>query len=518
MEKFDIRYEILNYDKLNRRLDKIVNNKNNKFKVTKQEPIGKSSCGFNIDHYTIGRGPIHILYMGGCHGDEIIGVDFVTQLMENMALGNGDFENFDYNTYTIDFIPLQNPESFYVTTYALDQIMGKMTEEEIEKFSKQYYVAMRNDNIIYASINNVIKTCAQHYSIEPTPIINKFWFDFSTKKEIDIETFANFIENELQINDSKIIKEAWESVFNNQTTISLEKQHQKMFENVTLDCIPEKDEAHKILKEKITRIYSKGDFPLSTLANFLSNADGVNLNDNNPIYYEIFKNRIKNEKVVYAGSKYNNIIKSIPGPQGMPNYDMDAGFTFAEENKALLSFLFKQDEFGLNFASINCHGTGGLLFLYPHYDEKKDTEIIENGGYVERDFSFLINNILATEYTKATGEVYKEKTNSDDTVSNLAYKTTGYPTVPTGVGDLLRKTFIGAFLLELSKMGGNPIGPYGDRYGNYNLTMESNMKACMNMLKTIKEIKYMYRSKYVMHKENDSNIEYITVPNTKFTK
>ena len=36
----------------------------------------------------------------------------------------------------------------------------------------------------------------------------------------------------------------------------------------------------------------------------------------------------------------------------------------------------------------------------------------------------------------------------------------------TGIGDLLREKYRNAYLLELSKMGGNPIGPYGDRKNN----------------------------------------------------
>ena len=37
-------------------------------------------------------------------------------------------------------MPVQNPEGFAVTTYALDSIMKNMTEEEIEKFSKTYWI------------------------------------------------------------------------------------------------------------------------------------------------------------------------------------------------------------------------------------------------------------------------------------------------------------------------------------------------------------------------------------------
>lgn len=85
MNDFDIKYEILDYAKYNKRLLDICSNPNNKFQVIKQQDLGKSRCGFPIEHYTIGNGPKHIVYMGGAHGNEIISVDFVTQLMNNIA-------------------------------------------------------------------------------------------------------------------------------------------------------------------------------------------------------------------------------------------------------------------------------------------------------------------------------------------------------------------------------------------------------------------------------------------------
>ena len=110
---YNIRYEILDYNSYYERLASIVNNSQNRFSVTRHEPIGQSKCGFDIEHFSIGTGPMHIVYMGGAHGNEIISVDYVTQLMENIALGNGDYETFDPSIFTLDFIPCQNPEGFF---------------------------------------------------------------------------------------------------------------------------------------------------------------------------------------------------------------------------------------------------------------------------------------------------------------------------------------------------------------------------------------------------------------------
>lgn len=62
MGSYAISYEILDYDLFYQRLSEILNNPQNKFLVKKHSPIGKSSCGFSIEHYSIGEGAMHILY------------------------------------------------------------------------------------------------------------------------------------------------------------------------------------------------------------------------------------------------------------------------------------------------------------------------------------------------------------------------------------------------------------------------------------------------------------------------
>ena len=175
MSKYKIDYEILTLEKLQKRLEKIISNPENKFKVTKLENIGYTTCGFSIEHYSIGNGPFHVTYMGGAHGNEIISVDFVTQLMQNLALGN-NFDNFDPDIFTIDFIPVQNPEGFAVTTYALDSVMKNMTEEEIEKFSKTYWTVFREDDQNVLKIDKLLKTISEEFNTFVD--INSFWINF----------------------------------------------------------------------------------------------------------------------------------------------------------------------------------------------------------------------------------------------------------------------------------------------------------------------------------------------------
>ena len=56
----------------------------------------------------------------------------------------------------------------------------------------------------------------------------------------------------------------------------------------------------------------------------------------------------------------------------------------------------------------------------------------------------------------------------------------------SGYGDLLRRTFPGVLLIELSKMGGNPIAPYGDKNNIYN-TFRDNLIAVDNLFGYLKK-------------------------------
>lgn len=491
MSKYKIDYEILTLEKLQKRLEKIISNPENKFKVTKLENIGYTTCGFPIEHYSIGNGPFHVTYMGGAHGNEIISVDFVTQLMQNLALGN-NFDNFDPEIFTIDFIPVQNPEGFAVTTYALDSVMKNMTEEEIEKFSKTYWTVFREDDQNVLKIDKLLKTISEEFNTFVDT--NSFWINFQNKV-ITRNSVYDYLIQEYHFNNSKLYL-----VISNvlKDTLFIERKHTNFFNSVTPECIPEITKAHQTLKSKIINMYRNNLFPNGSLANFYSNSNGVNLNDNNPIYYKIMKEQISKYGKTLGNMRDNHITKSIKGPIGMANYDMSEEFRFEPENTALLNYLHKLESKGENIAFFNCHGTGGLLYTYPIfiYDyNTKENEI--------RDFTFYINNRIATEYTKAIGEIYQKETGKYDT-----YKMMGHPERITGVGDLLRQKYIASFMLELSKMGGNPISPYGDKNGNFYLTMTSNFNAFNKTLETILSIKHLYKSSYIMTYDEFGMVHY----------
>lgn len=383
MNKYNIKYEILNYDKLNERINKAINNSLNKYKIKTHEPIGYSSCGFAVQHYSIGEGDKHIIYMGGCHGNEIISVDYVTQLMTNLASGSDVFSNFDPSKFTIDFIPCQNPEGFYTTTYALSTIFNNMNEDEIKHFCKDYYLAYKEYDSYVIGLNKIIMGFCKQYNIDKSydNLYKLFWMKFRNKLEISVNDVINFFE-EFNPKSKDLIVNLWNSYFNKESII-FQNKFLSMFDKINLDCIPEKDLAHKKLKEKLQKMYQNNSFSLSTLGNFYANADGVNLNDNNEYYYNSFKKDFIKDKVVYGKLREICTIKSIPGPLGMPNYDMNKPFVLSEENEALIKFVdsLKDKE----YLFMNCHSTGGLVYAYPYYDSNENV----------RDFKFNINTKIA---------------------------------------------------------------------------------------------------------------------------
>lgn len=488
---YEIDFTIFGYHQFYNELSKILYHPNNRFCVTHHLSIGKSTCGFPLEHYSIGWGENHICYMAGAHGNEIIGVSFVLQMMKNLALGRGEFANFRPDLFTIHFLPCQNPEGYFTTTYALQSVMKDMSILERKQFCYDYYSIYREENKEIQTINEILRICCgckEEVALKET--IRSFW-DFSYQKEIDAEEILSFLETQCSIERVavlKIVERLWFKHFGHKKINTFQKKYQTPFWNLTFDCIPEIDEKHKMLKKKLQKLYSNKGFPMCTLANFLANADGVNLNDNNPYYFKILKEQRKKEGILCANPMYN-YPKSIPGPIGTASVSFSK-FCYAPENKALLSFLERLED--SSYAFFHLHGTGGQLYVEPFYEENAQKP---------RDFSFYINNRIATEYLKGVKEIYAEKTSK-----NEEYFTMPYPNRITGFADMLRSKYPGQFLVELSKAGGNPIGPFIEP--NYTLTMEANFKAFMKILDVILEVKHLYGESYVLQYNKRGEVVY----------
>ena len=249
-----------------------------KFLITKKENLGITSCGLPIEHYTIGTGDKHIVIMGAMHGSEIISTDFVLQLMEKMSIGDERFKFLESGNYTIDFIPMANPEGYLITTTAVRKLIPRdMPKNQAEKICHEYWGKFRKDD------QEAIKE----------------------RKE-----------------DPEKAKELHYDI----------KQHQKMFSNVTWEDIPDK---YKKVKEKIKKLHEEYEIPIGAMATWSANADGIDLNSNNK--YNSHISDIEQGKQIPNNLRYNNINMSLPGPIGCP-YNINEGFKKTNENVAIESF------------------------------------------------------------------------------------------------------------------------------------------------------------------------------------
>lgn len=394
-----MRYEILNYEKYRKRIDNILNNPNNVNKVFDMGPIIYTKFDFPVDHYTIGNGDKHIIFMGGTHGNELISVDFVTQLMEQIAIGNPYFKDIDFSEVTLDFFPLQNPEGFTISTSAVASIINDdLPEWEIERIAHKYYEAFKQDDIN-----------AKALGLLPKIVL-----------------------------------------------MNIQKEHQKMFAKFSAKDLSDSDYE---LKENIMRLESIFKYPAGSLVSWASNGSGIDLNANTPDNPRIKDIYDGTNGFKYAIGRYNNIINNVPSPMGTPCIDKEK-FSFEKENLAILEFIANLHEKEAYLSLFTYHGTGGFIYNKPYPFNSEDE-------YFKRNAK--INELLSERYGEVTG-----------------YKTSGLsfldnPTL-SGCGDLFRSLWPGVLLIELSKMGGNPIGPYGDKE-TFLETMNRNVIAVSECIK-----------------------------------
>lgn len=471
--EYDIRYQVLDYDSYHEVLKEILENKDNKYEVQKHHPIGYSACGFPIEHYSIGSGKYQIVYMGGAHGNEIIGVDFILQFMRNLALGNGVFQDFPEQLFQIHFFPLQNPEGFFITTYAIKEVIKGQKKEA---FCKNYYLNYRRANVEISSLTKILYHFYQlgNFSFSFDTMKQMFW-DECYGQDLDVNGFFFFLSKYFKNIDRFIVQEFWKKYIG-QEKILFPFEFQKSFSSVNVDCIPDLTPMHSSLKTNLRHMFQNSSFSNFMLGNFVATSLGINLNENNEPYFQQLKELIRQGKKISVSPIYGNYPKNIASPFGLPSADMNC-FAYACENTAILNFLSQHEE--EIYAFMNCHGTGGMLFFNPYYD--KDSQR-------KHDFSFYINNRIATEYLKAIQKSYQKNGIQD------FYKGMGYPTCVTGLGDVMRMQYPASFLLELSKAGGNPLGAYVQP--NYDLTMIVNMEASMSLLQTILEVQHLYGKTY----------------------
>ena len=125
-------------------------------------------------------------------------------------------------------------------------------------------------------------------------------------------------------------------------------------------------------------------------------------------------------------------------------------------------------------AYLNYHSTGGLIYQRPANipsDLLKD-----NNLELSAEENTITNYLLSRLYSEKTYKNANDKENTHYMVLK------GENSISTS-NDYNRLINPGNILIELSGMGGNPIGPYGDIKGNYTNLMKSNLGAFEYLLK-----------------------------------
>ena len=307
--------------------------------------------------------------------------------------------------YTLDFIPIVNPEGYIITTSAIrTQIPRDMSSSDIEKICSKYLRLYKEDD----------------------------------DKEIAGEITDN---SEL-------------------------KKYQSMFKEATYHDIPDK---YKRIKKKTEEIYQKYKIPDGSVIAWCANANGIDLNANTKYNRNI--SRIENGEELYMPLRYSNIRFSEPGPINCP-YDKNKGFFQEKETVFISNFLEELYNSNKLSAIFNYHSTGGLIDQRPSEleDDLKDRNINLKHK--------TLNNYMFAKFYQS--ETYKNLNNKDEKYDILKDSS-----VIKTLNGLYRVLYPLDMLVELSELGGNPIGPYSDME-NYNSIMKSNLEAIKKSISYLK--------------------------------
>lgn len=487
----DLKYERLNFDRYKKRIYELLTRDDLLAMGLQVNNIGTTEYGYNLECWSIGYGEHDIFIVGGTHSSELISVDFVSQLLENVP----SLQNFDPNLFKLNIIPMQNPEGFDIASSVLNDIK----DEEFTDKSFEYYLRYRADSIIANAIRNLnefIKgaTCskdiatAQKFLDDFKKFItnNKAWLNLKDKRCLpgieffntsvkEIEMVSNFGDLQLELmkscnqtidkcgennlNDIFLKKfiiqlrngfgndTIWEEIKKNNQV----KLYQEMFQNSTINNLQNIN-----MERNVKMMYKLYKHPRGSFVSHDSTGIFINLNANSKLNPGL--EHIKKNNVIYALGSRNNLRNYFPGPIGMPTRDV-YNFEYAKENKALFNLLKNSYENNRYVMTLLYHGTGGLIYYKPY------EQLLSKEKY---NYFYKFNHSLATIYQQTTD--YKILEDAD---------TSGY-------GDLLRRTFPGVLLIELSKMGGNPIAPYGDKNNIYN-TFRDNLIAVDNLFGYLKK-------------------------------
>lgn len=474
LEQFQ--YQKLNYQNYQKNIKELLKKKELKDLGIQKTTLAKTKYLYDIDCITIGKGKKELFLVGGTHGSEPIGTDYLLNFINTLPT----LEEFDPNHFKLIILPLQNPEGFDISSNTLRNIHFSNFQES----AYEYYLRYRTDSIILKalqSLNQFMETTSEYQSTEQW--INSFqtfiqttptWKHLSSplvmpnitflneqinhlnhikeekelkiklltllnqtikqlKKENIHDQFLEFFLNELKIGFSK--KELWTKTQNEDQ----KRLYQQMFESISFDGL-----ANPKLVIEIEEMYQKYHHPKGSQIGHDATGSGVNLNANNDRNPGL--TAIKENHIIYGNHVKSNIKNYHPGPLGSPTED-PYHFQFSIENQVLETLIQTSYQKNTYLATLLFHGTGGLIYYKPYQGLMKKQNYQEFYPY---------NQELANIYSKQTDYRLLEESST------------------TGYGDYLRRTYPGVLLIELSKMGGNPIGPYGDKNNIYQVFHDNN--------------------------------------------
>lgn len=428
--------QIMDYEQAEQRLEKMVARGG----INQEEDLGTTTYGLPIHHFTIGNGSKEIVVTGATHGCEIISADFVMNLMEKLSQGE-NVDGIDLNEYKIHFVPILNPEGYLISTSAIRQIIPRdMPSEEAEALCKEYYLRYRDDDSEAIQRN---------------------------RKNAKLKEELARVQEEGNVEEILRIQREIEETLPDRDPEHL-KRFQEMFKEIDYTCIPEK---YAGIRERVRQILEKyPDIPKGTLQIWSANANGIDPQSNskyNTDLIKILNGELREGDQVFKNNlRYSNINSIHPGPINC-GFDPERGFQTEPEIGAIASLLQKLSEKGTLHSYFNYHGTGGVLYQRP-MNAPEELGISLNEMWTRA----LDNFALSQFYSRRTYKNANDRANTRYRI--LTGKGSGKV---TSSNDLFRIKYPRDILVELSGMGGNPIGPYGDLQGNYKNLMDSNLDA-----------------------------------------
>lgn len=341
---------------------------------------------------------------------------------------------------------------------------------------------------------NKWKEILKEFKIHIIPILNPEGYLISTS------AIRKLIPREMSEETAeKICKQYYQLYKEDDLQDLAEKKHISMFNNIDYNCIPDK---YSDLKKSIKKILDKyQDLPKNCLHIWSANANGIDTQANSKLNPKIPK--IFNGENIYMSSRRHNIFNiSHPGPINCP-FDIEKGFEIENETNAISSLLESLQEQGTLFAYLNYHSAGGIIFQRP--------AIIDNEMDIDRDNILkkeIVNYIFAKIYQERTYKNTGITQTGEDKRDISKYIIHTKESKATSINDFFRLEYPKDLLIELSGMGGNPIGPYGDIKGNYTNAMISNLEAVKYTLDIACVAQMIAESSYKVIKKIDSQAEY----------